>query len=56
MRNPALGLQWIFDKAIYLSIYLSIYLTGMISMNGMTGIKGMTRMTRNDLTLDEWND
>ena len=27
--------------------------TGMISMNGMTGIKGMTR---NDLTLDEWND
>ena len=28
----------------------------MISMNGMTGIKGMTRMTRNDLTLDEWND
>ena len=37
-------------------IKLSIYLTGMISMNGMTGIKGMTRMTRNDLTLDEWND
>ena len=28
----------------------------MISMNGMTRIKGMTRMTRNDLTLDECND
>ena len=25
----------------------------MIGMNGMTGIKGMTR---NDLILDEWND
>ena len=29
VRNPASGLQWIFNKAIYLSIYLSIYLMKM---------------------------
>lgn len=28
----------------------------MTGMNGITGIKEMTRMTRNDLILDEWND